>query len=130
MLRISDIGRNFIHVTFCMKYKVSHTSAWTCSKLILTNIVTQEKQCNLIIKEMQTDCWEYSSGLNQKEVEQLLNSNLVYQSYFINSDVMLTRIKAFSNSDVDTEVISHEGFFFFAQMLRCYFCFRSWQQAQ
>jgi len=67
---------------------------------------------------MQTGCWEYSTGLNQKAVEQLLNSNLVYQSYFINSDVMLTHIKAFSNSDVDTEVFSHEGIFFFLR--RCF----------
>ena len=63
-----------------MKYKFLHASARTCSKLILTNIVSQEKQCNSITKEMQTDCWEHSLGLNLKEVEQLLNSNLVYRS--------------------------------------------------
>lgn len=50
-------------------------------------------------------------------MEQLLNSNLVYQSYFMNSDVVLKQIIAFSNSDVDTEVFSHEGIFF---LRRCF----------
>jgi hypothetical protein len=89
LLHCSDIGRRFTDFKFCTTYKYLYTGTSTYSKLILTNIVTQEKECNLIAKEMQIDCWECFLGLNLKEIEQLLNSYLVHRSYLMNSDIGL-----------------------------------------